>query len=452
MEGSEETPQANVMVERLRAMGLEVEAAPGARFALATLPVGETPFPGPRESRPVKRIRFATVGADSIKCLEPRCFFHLPLIPVADCTDAAELEARIRRAWQAHVARLQRGREELDRLGIEWELETGDAVLSFDLGAGDPDARARSTDLLELVLPTRGPLAGHALASREERLFTPPRGTDSGLDLQIAVTTYLERLARDAAEREQERRAAAARSAGGAARRVQRRTHRVLLVGPHLSGNTALAESLRMRGYEVVAASSDVEAMDAFCRRSFELMLVDSNLGRADGLELVPLIQTLAGIEKLPVVIVDEHPRAAVRERAREIGAVGYLTQPVDAARIAPGLARLLQAPQYRRYSRYLKRVAVRCGSQRTPGYTTAVGRLGMFVCTSHESKIHALDEYEISLDSFGETLRVEAETVFTRNPGADHPAGLGLRFHGFPGADEDRLIAYLRTLEPTSG
>jgi two-component system chemotaxis response regulator CheY len=437
-----------LMLERLEAMGLEVEDSPSGPVAL--LPVGEAPFPGLRQPTAVKQVRFAAVGAGSVKCLEPQFLFYLPLVAVSDCTEAEDLEARIRIAWQAHLAGVRRGREELERLGIEFELEAGDAVLCFDLGTDDPRARGRTADLRQVVLPTAGPLAGRALAAPEERLFAPEPHADSGLDVQIAITTRLESLARTADERDAERRAEAARNQGRPGRTVRQRNHRVLLVGPYLASNIGLAESLRMRGYEVVAAPTDGEAMDAFCSRSFELMLVDSHLGRADGLELVPLIQTLAGVERLPVVIVDEHPRLAVRDRARQIGAVGYLTRPVDAARIAPGLARLLQAPRYRRYSRYPKRLAVRCGSLRTPGFTTAIGRLGMFVCTSRESPVHALEDYEISLDGLGETLRVEAETIFARTASADVGAGLGLRFHDFPDdGSETRLIAYLKTLEP---
>ncbi len=448
MDGAEATDQTRVMVERFRAMGLEVDELPGGRAATVTLPVGEEAFPGLQGERSIKEIRLATVGNQAIKCLQPRCLFFLPLIPVSDCTEAEEIERRIRSAWREQVARLRRGRDALERLGVEWELESGDAVLSFDLGTGDPTARARTSDLGEVVLPARGPLSGQHLASADERLFQPDSRVDSGLDLQIAITTHLERLSRLAAKRDQERRAEAAREHGRPVRRVQRRSHRVLLVGPHLAANTALAESLRMRGYEVTAAPSDVEAMDAFCASSYELMLVDSKLGRADGLELVPLIQTLAGIEKLPVVIVDDRARDAVRDRARKIGAVGYLTAPVDAARIAPGLARLLQAPRFRRYSRYAHRVAVRCGTLRVPGFTTAIGRLGMFVSTGLESRLHTLDWFEIAVPTLGEPLRVECETVYLRGATSDEPGGIGLRFHEFAAGDEERLITYLRSLE----
>jgi len=438
----------DLMLERLQVMGLEVEDSGSGHVAL--LPVGEEPFPGLRQPKAVKQVRFATVGAGAIKCLEPQFLFYLPLVSVSDCSDADDLEARIRSAWQSHLARVRRGHEELERLGIECELEAGDAVLSFDLGTDESRARGRTADLRQVVLPTAGPLAGRALAAPEERLFAPEPRADSGLDVQIAITTRLESLARTADERESERRAESAREQGRPGRTVRQRNHRVLLVGPYLAANIALAESLRMRGYEVVAAATDGEAMDAFCSRSFELMLVDSKLGRADGLELVPLIQTLAGVERLPVVIVDEHARPAVRDRARQIGAVGYLTRPVDAARIAPGLARLLQAPRYRRYSRYAKRLAVRCGSLGTPGFSTAIGRLGMFVCTNRESTVHALEDYEISLDGLGETLRVEAETIFARTASSNVQAGRGLRFHAFPDDDgEARLIAYLKDLEP---
>ena len=60
---------------------------------------------------------FATVGANRIKCLAPRELFFLPLIPVADCGDAAALEARIRTTLARRLEQLQQAEQWLGAEG-----------------------------------------------------------------------------------------------------------------------------------------------------------------------------------------------------------------------------------------------------------------------------------------------------------------------------------------------
>ena len=152
--------------------------------------------------------------------------------------------------------------------------------------------------------------------------------------------------------------------------------HRVLLVGPLLGRDTELIAGLRRLGHRTRVEYSIQDALDAFASQSFELVLADTHIGRAEGIELVPALAEIPGIERLPVVLVDERSRESVREEARRVGAAGYLAHPVDASRISAGLDRLLLGRGRRRFARLGQRLDVsRDGSD--PGFTIAIARLG---------------------------------------------------------------------------
>jgi hypothetical protein len=106
----------------------------------------------------------------------------------------------------------------------------------------------------------------------------------------------------------------------------------------------------------------------------------------------------------------------------------------------------LLRAPK-RRFLRFPRRIGVRMGSAGPRGYTTAIGRLGMFLCTGAERPLHAVDRYELWIPELGSRLRVEAETVYRLPMAEGNSPGVGLHFRHFEGADEVTWIGWLSAL-----
>jgi CheY-like chemotaxis protein len=222
--------------------------------------------------------------------------------------------------------------------------------------------------------------------------------------------------------------------------------HRVLLVGPLLGRDAELIAGLRRLGHRTRVEYSIRDALDAFAAQSFELVLADTRIGRDEGLELVPALAELPGIERLPVVLVDERARESVREAARRVGAAGYLAHPVDAGRISAGLDRLLCGRGRRRFARLGQRLAVRRDGV-DPGFTTAIARLGLCVRTPRELRTGSTHRWTIGLPELRQTLRVDAQTVY-RIPaaGIEDPLA-GLRIRAFPDRDEALWIDYLSGL-----
>jgi two-component system chemotaxis response regulator CheY len=439
-----------LVLRRLERLGIAAEFLPGCRSVIATLPLGGAPFTTLEGPRYFEQVRFATVGPHQIKCLEPLPFFYLPLVNIVGCTDATQIEEKIRASWSARTESLRETRESLMRLGVDAESEQGGALLAFGIGLDDDSAQARCTRPGQVVLPARGPLAGKPLRRLEDRLFAVDPAHGSAVELEIGITVRLEQLARAEERLADRRRFAVAEERNRPRPQVEGRQNRVLLVGPRLATDPSFAEGLRLRGYQVARARTATEALAAFDARSFEVVFSDTNLGRCEGIELIPALHSLAGIQRLPVVLVDDRMRPPRREASRRIGAAGYLVHPVEVPRIAPGLARMLDAPKRRRFKRYPRRLAVHWGGSREAGFTTELGRMGMFVCTHRSSPTRTLDRCELTLPEIGETLRLEVEALYRLPVAASGSPGLGLRFHSFPDDNESTLIDYLCTLGST--
>jgi CheY-like chemotaxis protein len=452
MEAADPGRQVAAFRRQLEAMGLELRQVPGGQSLLGRLFVQGGPFPTLEDELGVPQIVFATVGANRIKCLIPRALFHLPLISVADCESTGALEARIRQTWRKRMEGLRQTREWLEKLGCRPQAPPGAAILTLPLGLEDPEARAAAVEPGAVLLPGRGPLTGLKLERPEDRVFRPDADIASPVDFEIAVSSRLEQLARlaERMERQARLRAAVAEAPAVPEERVPaaQRTHRVLLVGRRLLGDTGLIESLRMRNYRITAVRGAAEALRAFERRSFELALVESDLDRFEGLELVPSLRGLPGIEEIPLVIVDTRLRTGLRETARRVGAAGYVTHPIDVPLIEEGLTRLLRAPRRRRFKRYLRRLGVRASGSARSEVTQEISRGGMLVSSDRELLTHALQRFAIALPDGRGSLRADAEVVYQRREEGREPTLVGLRFHTFPDNDEERLIAFLDTLD----
>ena len=444
---AEEQRVAKVLLHRLAAMGVEASLLPGGRCVRGRLRLRPTPFPlldGPQEFR---ALVFATVGPTLLKCLAPAALFQLPLIPIAGCTSADMIEDRVRAAWAAHGRSLRDAQRALKSIGLAARVEGG-ATLAFPIGVDDREAAARCLDATRVALPSRGPLSGVALGRAGERVLIRP-ASETASDLEIALTNHLERLERGVRRPQLLVRSVSAAPAADLLPPTPKPVgsgHRLLLVGPLLGRDSELITGLRRLGHRTRVEYSIRDALDAFASQSFELVLADTHIGRAEGMELVPALAEIPGIGRLPVVLVDERSRESVREAARRVGAAGYLAHPVDASRISAGLERLLLGRGHRRFARLGQRLAVRRDGV-DPGFTTAIARLGLCVRTSRELRAGSTHRWTIGLPELGQTLRVDAQTVYHIPAAGPEDPIAGLRIRAFPDRNEPLWIGYLTGL-----
>ena len=97
-------------------------------------------------------------------------------------------------------------------------------------------------------------------------------------------------------------------------------------------------------GYLVLTAKDAIVA-DRFLREHrVDLLLADIEMPLMDGLALVQALREDSAFSSLPVVFVTSH--AGYERRAKELGAVAYLTKPVRTSELFAVVAQHVRAPQ----------------------------------------------------------------------------------------------------------
>ena len=452
-------PQLDRIQQRQRArfdrMALAARPMPGGRSLLVSLPMGPAPFESIQGPLAINRILFSTVGPHEIKCLQPRAVFGLPLLDIRRCADAAAIETTIRQAWRDRTRELRETGRLLKGLGIDVGASGGGSVLSFPLPGEAPAARVLMHRVGEAILPSAGPLSSIALEEVSERVLEVSESLDSGADLDCLIGERIAELKQHARVAEAE---AATRQDGGRDNSTSRRAimtnaadphqPKVLLVGSKIIEDAALREELTRDGYRAATARSETEALLRLAAMTPDLVISQYGLGRSDGASLVQATRALPGIERIPVVLVDESHHVARREAARAVGASAYLITPPDANRFVARLRQVIEAPGNRRFTRYPQRLVARLEGSGTPCLATEVGRGGIFISTEEEIDRHTAMKVEIKLPELGRALHFDGEVLYRGEPQGGQGNGHGLRFSEISTEDEASLIEYIAWLE----
>jgi two-component system KDP operon response regulator KdpE len=102
---------------------------------------------------------------------------------------------------------------------------------------------------------------------------------------------------------------------------------RVLVVDDEPQILRALRVNLAARNYDVLAATSGRQALDAAARGHPDLVLLDLGLPDMDG---VQVIEALRGWTTMPIIILSGRAQSAWKVRALDVGADDYVTKPFN--------------------------------------------------------------------------------------------------------------------------
>ena len=446
-ESNVETGQSRTK-RRLEAMGIRARMMPGSRCVVASMHCTGRPLDSLTGSLPIDEIVFSTAGVDRIKCMRPRALFALPLIRIADCTTASMLEARIRATWSTHMAELRAAEAWLRDLGADVNASSDGSILSVSISGEDQNTKVQVCRPREVILPGSGPLSGIALSRPSDRLLEVDPCVDSAVDLEIEISNRLSELASlDRRLKDEQRREFIARPVPSQIDDTPQadRPLRVLLVGDKLSKQRSCIDSLRLRNYEVATARTLNEAIHYYGSMSPELIFVDVSLGRSEGIDLIPSLRNVVGIEEIPIILVDEQRNTSRRFAAQRAGATGYLTYPIDVSRIASQIEKSIKQPKRRRFTRYAQQLAVHIQGASRPSTAVVIGRGGMMLRTDEDLSVSSIQSCNLLLPATGTRLEFEAEVVYRVRESGHH--GIGLRFESISEQHEAALIDYLHRL-----
>jgi PAS domain S-box-containing protein len=116
---------------------------------------------------------------------------------------------------------------------------------------------------------------------------------------------------------------------------------RVLLVEDHPTNQRVAQLILATQGAEVVTVGDGLEALDAFRAGTFDIILMDMQMPRMDGLAATRAIRVLEverGAPRTPIIMLSANALTAHREQTLAAGADLHVSKPITAAHLLAGI------------------------------------------------------------------------------------------------------------------
>ena len=102
----------------------------------------------------------------------------------------------------------------------------------------------------------------------------------------------------------------------------------VLLVDDSQTVRRMLEWTLKPAGFKTLHAIDGIHALEILKVETVDLAIVDLNMPRMDGIELVRTVRRDEKLKKLPIILLTTESRDVDREMALEAGANLFMTKP----------------------------------------------------------------------------------------------------------------------------
>jgi two-component system chemotaxis response regulator CheY len=117
---------------------------------------------------------------------------------------------------------------------------------------------------------------------------------------------------------------------------------KILIVEDERSVSALLRHVLQGHGYEVDCAFDGLEGLEKIQAASPHLVILDVNMPRMDGWQLLTSLKASPVTRSIPVVMCTEQNLIKEIERADELGADGYILKPFIMERVLSKIDALL--------------------------------------------------------------------------------------------------------------
>jgi two-component system cell cycle response regulator DivK len=117
----------------------------------------------------------------------------------------------------------------------------------------------------------------------------------------------------------------------------------ILVVEDNQLNCELLRDWLEVESYEVWCAADLKASYEVFSKRLLDVVLLDINLGKDDGLDLLAWMRQKPETREIPVIAVTAHAVVADQQRILNAGCRACLSKPIDFQLLRVELNRWLQ-------------------------------------------------------------------------------------------------------------
>lgn len=117
---------------------------------------------------------------------------------------------------------------------------------------------------------------------------------------------------------------------------------RVLAIDDSLTIRHMLSTTLAEAGFDVTTANDGQQGVDTFDKGEFDAVITDINMPKKDGFGVIEHIRAGHGAQsRVPILVLTTEIGEALRERARGLGATGWIVKPFDDAQLVAVLGQV---------------------------------------------------------------------------------------------------------------
>ncbi|WP_295954435.1 response regulator [Rhodoferax sp.] len=119
--------------------------------------------------------------------------------------------------------------------------------------------------------------------------------------------------------------------------------HSILAVDDSPSMRKMVSFTLTGAGYQVIEAVDGQDAFEKAQSHSIDLVLVDQNMPRLDGIGLTRLLREHPKYKTIPILILTTESSDQMKQAGRSAGATGWLVKPFDPARLIEVIQKVIR-------------------------------------------------------------------------------------------------------------
>ncbi len=117
---------------------------------------------------------------------------------------------------------------------------------------------------------------------------------------------------------------------------------KVLVVEDNPQGMRLIEMVLRAKGYTLLKATDGEEALDMTMRELPDLIIMDIQLPKIDGLEVTRRLRETKVSSHIPIIALTAYAMKGDEERIVEAGCDAYLSKPIDTRELPRVIAEML--------------------------------------------------------------------------------------------------------------
>jgi len=119
---------------------------------------------------------------------------------------------------------------------------------------------------------------------------------------------------------------------------------KILIVEDNPQSMRLIEMVLRAKGYTLVKAIDGEEALDVAVEERPDLIIMDIQLPKLNGLEVTKRLRETSAFSHIPIIAITAYAMKGDKEKAINAGCDAYLTKPINTRELPGVIAQMLQS------------------------------------------------------------------------------------------------------------